>query len=346
MWRKSLFDVKNKCRADVGSDHHLVIDLICLIIAPIQHCFWEDKRIKYNIQHLSNPTIAEKFRTSVETKIANLNVNNNNPTQAWNNITDILNKASEEIPGVTKRESKAWLSSDTWQLINERKNVKTKINQCQIDTEVDKLIIKYNKLNKTVKHSARCDNRKRMDELAMNAQVAAELHQSSVLYRLTTCLANKSFTQEKPIKDKYGELITSSAKQLEIWTEHFKSILKSNNVAEAATDVEICDATTNSSPLRINIEAPSETEIRTAFNSLKAKKAAGPVDFAPDVLKAETNLITKSLVPILVTVWNTETIPVNWKEDIKVKLPKKCDRNFCNNWPGITLLNMIYKILA
>ena len=43
---------------------------------------------------------------------------------------------------------------------------------------------------------------------------------------------------------------------------------------------------------------------------------------------------------------NSVQIPSDWKQGIVIKLPKKGDLTECRNWRGITILNIIGKILA
>jgi len=52
------------------------------------------------------------------------------------------------------------------------------------------------------------------------------------------------------------------------------------------------------------------------------------------------------LEPLLKKVWESGRIPNDWKRGLIIKLPKKGDLTECSNWRGITLLNIIGKILA
>jgi hypothetical protein len=40
---------------------------------------------------------------------------------------------------------------------------------------------------------------------------------------------------------------------------------------------------------------------------------------------------------LLEKIWHEEKIPMDWKKEIIIKLPKKGDITNCNNWRDITL---------
>lgn len=79
---------------------------------------------------------------------------------------------------------------------------------------------------------------------------------------------------------------------------------------------------------------------------LKNHKAAGPDNIPAEILNYEIDTVEKPLYQMLTKVWKTEGIPQAWKEGLIIKLSKKRDLSQCTNWRGITLLNVIDKILA
>jgi hypothetical protein len=81
-----------------------------------------------------------------------------------------------------------------------------------------------------------------------------------------------------------------------------------------------------------------------AFRQKKNGKAGGSDGIVSEILKANITLSTGTLFPLFQDVWEQEKFPLDWKEGIIVKVPKKGDLGNCNNWRGINLLNVISKV--
>ena len=92
--------------------------------------------------------------------------------------------------------------------------------------------------------------------------------------------------------------------------------------------------------------APIKKEIKTAIKCLKLNKASGPGNLPAEFFRTYPNTIVNILEPLLKKVWESGQIPMDWKHGLIIKLPKKGDLTECSNWRGITLLNIIGKILA
>jgi len=92
--------------------------------------------------------------------------------------------------------------------------------------------------------------------------------------------------------------------------------------------------------------APTTKEIKTAIKHLKLNKACSPDNLPAELFRTYPNTIVNVLEPLFKKVWNSGQIPSEWKQGLIIKLPKKGDLTECRNWRGITLLNIIGKILA
>jgi hypothetical protein len=91
---------------------------------------------------------------------------------------------------------------------------------------------------------------------------------------------------------------------------------------------------------------PTVKEIKIAIKHLKSNKASGPDNLPPEIFKHYPHTVANILEPLLKKTWESGQIPKEWKQGLIIKLPKKGDLNECCNWRGITLLNIISKVLA
>ena len=78
----------------------------------------------------------------------------------------------KEILGKKTKKPKEWLSSDTWNLIANRRQLKEKINLTQHCEEKQELQVLYWETNQQVKKSARQDKRAFIHQLTEEAETA------------------------------------------------------------------------------------------------------------------------------------------------------------------------------
>jgi hypothetical protein len=70
---------------------------------------------------------------------------------------------------------------------------------------------------------------------------------------------------------------------------------------------------------------PSKPEINLAIRQMKNGKAGGSDGIVSEILKADITLRTQILFPLFQDVWEQEKFPLDWKEGIIIKVPKKGD---------------------
>jgi hypothetical protein len=144
--------------------------------------------------------------------------------------------------------------------------------------------------------------------------------------------------QQIGVRDLTGSLLTTPQNQLTGWQEY-------SNDNFAAPPQQIGMNTTQMTP-KIPTGAPTMNEIKIAIKHLKLNKASGPDNLPAEFFRTYPSTIANIMEPLLKKVWNSRQIPNDWKQGLIIKLPKKGDLTECSNWRGITLLNVIGKILA
>ncbi|KAI0214523.1 hypothetical protein LSAT2_000379 [Lamellibrachia satsuma] len=118
-----------------------------------------------------------------------------------------------------------WITDDTWEAIEARRETKMKLNKEADDTRKKKLQQEYQERNKTVKKKTKRDKKTYVEKLANEAEIAARQNNSRELYKITRQLAGKNKSTSRPIRDKQGNLLTKESLQLQRWKEYFQDIL-------------------------------------------------------------------------------------------------------------------------
>jgi len=145
----------------------------------------------------------------------------------------------------------------------------------------------------------------------------------------------------KACKDNSGKLIEGDEKILEHWAKYFKTQAeKENNDEENEEEEEVFQT---AEPL---VKEPSQEELEKAVGKLKINKAPGEDDIIVELFKNAGQELKKRLHTLICNIWREEKMPDAWREGLIVPLFKKGDKMKCENYRGITLLNVAYKVLS
>nr|KAG5698573.1 hypothetical protein BaRGS_027084 [Batillaria attramentaria] len=302
-WRRSLLDVRAKRGADAASDHHLVIAAIKIKLKAYRDQVDRPSH-KYNVHSLKESVKTNAFRCELRNRFSALEtLPEETIKEHWHDLRETWTATCREVLGKKTRQHKEWLTSDTWDLITERKRLKDLINHTDDQDHKRDLQAQYWDVDRQVKRSARNDKRNFINDLTEEAETAAGQRNMKRLYEITRTLSGKNNNPTRPVKDKNGQIITRGRPK-------------------------------------------DKTEIIKAIKSLKSGKAAGPDGIPPEALKADIQTSTDMLHPLLRKIWESESVPQDWKKGHLVKLPKKGDLSSCSNWRGIMLLSIPGKVLT
>ncbi|VDO62056.1 unnamed protein product [Schistosoma margrebowiei] len=295
-------------------------------------------------------TISQKFNTAflkVTDKLNKFKIALSNKFQAfhdlldgegttmesnWKGIKETITSKCHKVLSHKKHHHKEWITVDTLDNIQERRNKKVAINTSRTRSEKGKGQVEYTEVNKQVKRSIRTEKRKYVEYLATTAEKAAREENMRKLYDTTKKVAGNYRKPERPVKSKEGEVITNIEEQQNRWVGHFKELLKRPaplnppNVEAAPTD------------LQINVGSPTVEEVSKAIRQIKSGKAVEPDNIPTEALKADVAATARILHILFSKIWDEEQVPEDWK-GILTKIPKKGDLSKCDNYRGITLLS-------
>ena len=102
-------------------------------------------------------------------------------------------------------------------------------------------------------------------------------------------------------------------------------------------------------PLRADLaELPTAEELEKEIEKLKRGREGGESSILPEMVKVACigDEFLKRLLELVHDVWKEKSVPSDWRDAILIPIPKKGDLSHCHNWRGISLLDVIGKIVA
>ena len=149
-------------------------------------------------------------------------------------------------------------------------------------------------------------------------------------------------TRPRAIRNSEGVLCSSSTECMQQWREHFDCVLNAPGqffqaTIESFPSYDVRDDMAN---------APAMGEVRTALSHIAGNRAGGSSGILPEMVKVCSNELLEYLVKLFTRVWNTGCVPQDWKDALLIPVPKKGDLWLCDNWRGISLLEVVGKVFA
>jgi len=122
------------------------------------------------------------------------------------------------------------------------------------------------------------------------------------------------------------------------WRNYFSQLFNAHGVKDVG-QAEIHTA----EPLA---PEPSASEVELAIDKLKSHKSPGTGQIPAELIKAGGRTIYLEIHKLIISILKKEKLPEEWKESIIIPIHKKGDKTDCNNYRGISLLPITYKILS
>lgn len=144
------------------------------------------------------------------------------------------------------------------------------------------------------------------------------------------------------IKDRHGRPCDSADSANKRWREHFQTVLNIRSRFDRPTILSVAQR-----PIREAMATPpTADEIMRAISRTKNRKATGSSGISAELLKSAGPVFIDRLVELLASVWRDGQVPRDWVDAVLVPIPKKGDLSNCDNWRGISLLDVAGKVAA
>jgi len=87
-------------------------------------------------------------------------------------------------------------------------------------------------------------------------------------------------------------------------------------------------------------------EVDLSVEKLKHHRSPGIDQISTELIKTGSRKIRSEIHKLIISIWNKEELPEEWKQSIVVAIYRKGDKTDCSNYRGITLLPSTYKIVS
>ncbi|KAG0730184.1 LINE-1 retrotransposable element ORF2 protein [Chionoecetes opilio] len=248
-------------------------------------------------------------------------------------LKTLIYSAAKECIGERPRSRRGFVSTETLEKIEESRAARLAGNRDQ-----------HRALSRRTRTLLRRDKEKYVRSLAEDVEGHLNANDLRPAYRALKKLRSKSPSRASAIRTADGRLVSDMDGQMARWAEYFGQLFTVDPPTEQlhTTGLQAVDADPP-----IDETAPSLDEVREAVAKLRGGKAAGVCNISAELLKAGGEAMIRGLHAVLTAVWQSGTIPPDWKRGLVVPIWKgKGDRQDCNNYRGITLLNVPGKVLV
>ena len=313
-----------------ATDHRLVVATLKIHIRPMKIPRCNSPR--FHLEKLRDPTCAQEYAVAVSNRFEVLDTLED-PEELWDTFKRETLKATEECVGERPRSRSGVASEETLRTIEESRAARLAGNLGQHRT-----------LSRRTRALLRRDKERYVRGLAEDAEGCFNANNLRPAYRALKKLRSKSTSQMSTIRTADGRIVSAVDEVRSCWAEYFEQLYVAEppgrQLSLAGVQMSAADPPVDETP-------PSLAEVREAVNKLKCGKAAGICNVSAEMLKAGGEAMIRGLHAVLSAVWQSGTIPPDWKRGLVVPIWKgKGDRQDCNNYRGITLLSVPGKVLA
>nr|VZI39179.1 unnamed protein product [Spirometra erinaceieuropaei] len=311
-----------------GSDHVLVRTRLKVHLSSAPKM---PRPIRLNVAKIRQASTAEALSREIRTCFtarADGEVSNQ-----WSSLKTSVYGAAAKILGYTQRRRSDWISGRTLQLSAQTARARSRNDDY------------FRQLRNMTAKSARDDRKQYWAEIATSMEQASNVGDTRKLYRLIRQVSGKPSTLSDSIRDVNGGFIADNSAKVERWREHFEHHLNFDTQPTSplfSSSAEFLPSPTYAVPC----DPPSEEEVADAIRKLRNNKAHGEDGIPAEIFKSCVDTLAPWLHEVIERAWRDEVVPDDWGLGILVPILKKGDKTRCENYRGISLIDVAAKIFA
>ena len=254
----------------------------------------------------------------------------------WNKFKTVLIKAAKESCGtiVQSHEIKRtnWWSQTIKAEVQKKKMLWKEYNRNQ-----NKYTYKLYKEQRRIAKLAVAEGKKLSWEKLGDYMERNSRTNSKLFYKAIKGIRTPNERTVNFIKDAQGKLLTNTDEIVNRWKDYFAELLTSSKPQECAQIEQESEGNNEN-------EQITEEELDKALARMKSGKASGSDGIVPEMLKGLETSGRKYLQWVVNRAWKTQSIPQEWSNAVILPIHKKGDKTKCDNYRGISLLNVTGKL--
>ena len=327
-WRSSVQNTRAYWGACsfASSDHALVCSIIHMRFRVQKQ---RTATTRFNTFLLKHAPTACRFKHAVVEKLSS---SQDQPTieARAGKINKALIEAGQETLMSSRRKLDQWVSEHTLELITQRSHLPRHQRKNR------------SKIDRAIKDSLKKDREAHWQGVAKEMEDASRAGNTRKLYQLLRkCSGKGKNVVSDSVKKADGTIASKVEEKMQCWADHFSNLLNAGSAQQPGIDAQFLSPMQE---LSCTTEAPTVEEISSAIKRLRNNKAAGEDNIPPEFYKVAVCELTTDLHAIFNQMWVEEKVPSQWSLSILVPVFKKGDKLLCNNYRGISLLDISLKI--
>lgn len=327
-------DVRAYRGADADSDHALVRVKYRQRICRVYNVRGERQR-RFDTEKLKGERIQE-YVDAIEAGLQDMS-GEGNVEGTWHEIKSVVRMAAEGVVGFKKPERReGWFDAECRAALELRNEARERT--LQRETRYTRQ--GYVEARKAAKRI--CRSKKRAWQKGMIERIEECSRQRDIRGMYAGIRREKQGFQARTTmcEDKSGNLITETSKVLDRWAEHFMEVL---NDSSGSGEEEQCSYLAGPD---LEVRDPSLTEVEEALKRMKNHKAPGEDMITAELLKKGGRLLHDRLHALVLLIWREEKMPEDWEVALICPIHKKGSKFKCDNYRGVSLLSIGYKLLT
>lgn len=339
---KSVKNTRSYRGANAESDHFMVRTKMCQEL-PKKTANTNKRRRKYDIQKMHIPEIKHSFEVRIEEKLRE-KLGTDEIEEEWQFLEKSIQQvANSLIPYGNSTKDKNWCDEECKIAIQQRN--KARMEMLTKRNEASKTV--YSEKRKEVKRLCRKKKREGMEQRISKIENHFINKEIRNFYQEAKKQKSTGTTRTIFCKSKEGRLLGGTEEKLNRWKEHFEEVLNEEGDEENSGEDEDALENINVEHQILNIEAvPDEEEISMVIDRLGNNKSPGENGIAAEILKLGGDTLREKISVLIQRIWEEEVMPACWTEVLLCPVYKKGDRAECQNYRGIALQDVTYKLLA